>query len=153
MIKILKTILFLAICMNVISCQEDSEPTKDTTVEKVIQDDPHLDTNQVNKASFLGTYKGILPCADCSGIETMITLRGDSSYVIVSKFLDSELSPMPFEDGGTFTIGNDRLILTDKGGETWNYAVEKGSLLQIDKQGNPLVNTNVDSYRLNKINL
>lgn len=34
-----------------------------------------------------GEYKGILPCADCEGIETEIELNADKSYELTEKYL------------------------------------------------------------------
>eukprot|EP01133_Synstelium_polycarpum_P010467 gene10467-12187_t len=35
-----------------------------------------------------GTYKGTVPCADCPGIETIITLNKDQSYSMETKYLE-----------------------------------------------------------------
>src|SRR5690554_4349791 len=44
-----------------------------------------------NSLDWKGTYTGILPCADCEGIETKVVLR-DSTYTLSSMYLGKEES-------------------------------------------------------------
>src|SRR5690554_2181081 len=34
-----------------------------------------------------GTYSGVLPCADCEGIQTELTLKEDGNYILTSEYL------------------------------------------------------------------
>lgn len=38
--------------------------------------------NSRNSLDWEGTYKGILPCADCEGIETMVILKDNDRYTL-----------------------------------------------------------------------
>lgn len=38
------------------------------------------------------TYTGILPCADCSGIQTTLTLSGNQTYTVTSVYLGRNAS-------------------------------------------------------------
>ena len=44
-------------------------------------------TTQATPA-FIGTYKGVLPCASCAGIETTLELNADGSYRLTTLFLE-----------------------------------------------------------------
>ena len=49
----------------------------------------------------VGTFKGTLPCADCSGIETVLTINDDMTYKLSSTYLDKHT--IPFVEEGTWT--------------------------------------------------
>ena len=38
--------------------------------------------------AFIGTYKGVLPCASCAGIETTLELATDGNYTLTMLFLE-----------------------------------------------------------------
>ena len=48
-----------------------------------------------------GSYHGVLPCADCEGIDTTITLSRDLTFVLRSRYLGK--SDRVFERRGSFT--------------------------------------------------
>src|SRR5690606_14856830 len=67
-------------------------------------DDHHTAQNSLD---WQGTYSGILPCADCSGIETELTLNEDQTFVLTDIYLgktDSETNKLTgkFEWNGNF---------------------------------------------------
>ncbi|HMN76371.1 MAG TPA: copper resistance protein NlpE N-terminal domain-containing protein [Burkholderiaceae bacterium] len=41
-----------------------------------------------NALDWAGTYEGVMPCADCPGIKTRLTLRQDGSYEVTSEYID-----------------------------------------------------------------
>ena len=43
--------------------------------------------NSQNSLDWEGTYRGILPCADCEGIETKITLSANGTYEYKASYL------------------------------------------------------------------
>ncbi len=56
-----------------------------------------------------GTYVGRLPCADCSGIESSLTLQCDSlchggKYMIIDKYLDGKNAGQPNKRKGSWQI-------------------------------------------------
>ncbi len=61
-----------------------------------------------NENSALGVFTGILPCADCEGIETTITLKenkekNERTYTLKEVYL-GQGSDKPFETTGMWTI-------------------------------------------------
>ncbi|MDR3201104.1 MAG: copper resistance protein NlpE, partial [Spirochaetales bacterium] len=63
--------------------------------------------------SIAGTYTGIIPCADCEGIETVITLTSDNRYTIRWRYLGKEPENL-FEDSGTFSFDPNVNVITLK---------------------------------------
>src|SRR5690606_42104014 len=57
--------------------------------------------NAQNALDWGGTYKGTLPCADCIGIETTITLHEDLTYSLSRIYLQKENGA--FEETCTFS--------------------------------------------------
>ena len=43
--------------------------------------------NSRNSLDFAGVYEGVLPCADCPGIQTRLTLNRDVSYELSTLYL------------------------------------------------------------------
>lgn len=99
-----------------------------------------------------GGYSGILPCADCEGISTELTLNSDGTYQLISQYL-----------------GKEELIDTVSGEFTWNeegnvvklggiqaeegsalYRVEENRLRFLDIEANVIEGDLADNYILVK---
>ena len=94
--KILITsVLTLIFAISCTTKKEESVTTPEATEEFK---DEH---NAKNSLDYLGTYKGILPCADCEGIETTITLNKDETYTSTVKYLGK--SSEEIKEIGDFT--------------------------------------------------
>jgi len=100
-----------------------------------------------------GTYLGVLPCADCAGIETKISLNMDNTYQISWKYL--EKNDEVYVNEGTFTWNSTGNIIIfenmDTNKEPTMYKVCENYLLQLDLQGNVITGELADKYILNKI--
>ena len=46
--------------------------------------------NSRNSLDWAGTYEGVLPCADCPGTKTRLTLNQDGSYRLVTQAQGSQ---------------------------------------------------------------
>ena len=46
--------------------------------------------NSRNSLDWVGIYEGVLPCADCPGIKTRLTLNYDGSYRLVTRAQGSQ---------------------------------------------------------------
>lgn len=49
--------------------------------------------NSRNSLDWAGVYEGVIPCADCPGIRTRLTLRKDGSYELSSEYLERQVAP------------------------------------------------------------
>ena len=102
-----------------------------------------------------GVYKGMIPCADCEGIEVEIQLKEDNSYKMVMNYLGRGDSK--FTDEGLFewdeTGGKVRFIVEDEGVGNW-YRVGENNLLMLDAEGNKIENNfPPEIYMLEKIDV
>src|SRR6187431_1282003 len=41
--------------------------------------------NSMNSVDWVGTYRGVLPCASCEGIETELTLNKNKTYDLITR--------------------------------------------------------------------
>ncbi|WP_298643663.1 copper resistance protein NlpE N-terminal domain-containing protein [uncultured Cardiobacterium sp.] len=61
-----------------------------------------------NNAAFLGTYNGVLPCADCDGLQISLTLTG-GNYTIQSTKLGKKQENK--QDSGVYRTTTDKQYL------------------------------------------
>lgn len=105
--------------------------------------------NAQTSLDWAGTYKGIVPCADCEGIETTIILYEDLSYSISRRYLHKE--ERTFKEEGTFfwnEAGSTIQLSTDDG----QYFVGENTLFHLDEEGNRITGDLAEHYMLKKVN-
>ncbi|MEO3737524.1 copper resistance protein NlpE [Shewanella baltica] len=131
------------------ACSE--APKEDTAVDTTqVQTEaaktvPVGDTSQ-NSLDWAGSYEGVLPCASCEGIQTLITLQSDNSFVQETVYLgkdekilklmgkaawDEKGQKITLEDGTQYLVGENQLIMLDTQGQritgdlATNYVLKK----------------------------
>lgn len=112
---------------------------------------PDMHTSEIN-LDWQGTYKGVLPCADCQGIETEITLYKDKRYTKKTKYLGDD-SRQVFEQKGIFvwdSTGSFIQLDSIKNAAT-KYKVGENYLQQLDLEGNVIRGDLKEHYILEKI--
>jgi heat shock protein HslJ len=105
--------------------------------------------NSQNALDWDGIYRGVLPCADCAGIQTTLYLNRDLSFLKKTKYLGK---PDPaFELSGKFTwntAGN--TITLNDAGQTVSYFVGENTLTQLDRSGSKITGNLAPNYILSK---
>ncbi len=90
-----------------------------------------------NAVDWAGVYKGMIPCADCEGIEVEIQINENNTYKRVLNYIGKEESK--FSDEGAFewdeTGGKIRFVLDENDISNW-YRVGENQLLMLDTEGN-----------------
>lgn len=153
----------LIIFISLLSCNDNREPRqkmaatdsgdtakKVTDTSKVVTHDMHTSANSLD---WKGTYKGVLPCADCPGIETSVTLDSGNTYAIRTKYLGKATNK--FEDHGNFVwneAGNTITLIGVKD-KVKKFFVSEGFLTQLDSAGNKIPGNFADKYILTKISV
>lgn len=61
-----------------------TETATSTKTEEKEQERAAVTIETVTKETYLGIYKETLPCADCEGIQTVLTLNADDCYTLES---------------------------------------------------------------------
>ncbi|WP_132980646.1 copper resistance protein NlpE [Pigmentiphaga sp. D-2] len=90
--------------------------------------------NARNTLDWDGVYEGTLPCADCPGIRTRLTLRQDGRYELETQYLDRQ--PRVDRVEGSFTWQPDGTRITlDQAAGGRQYFVAEGRLIQLYMDG------------------
>lgn len=97
-----------------------------------------------------GTYKGILPCADCEGIETILVITEEMTFHMKTRYLGKDETV--FEQKGNFlwNENGDKIIINEKGSNQRSYLVGENYLIQLDLEGNRITGELADKYYLKK---
>jgi copper homeostasis protein (lipoprotein) len=128
---------------------QTAEPASSQTEARSAVADSH---NSANALDWAGVYNGVLPCADCEGIQTSLTLHQDQSYQLSTSYLGKEDASI--EQQGKFewnSAGTVIHLLDQTDGPVW-YQVAEGQLIQLDMQGQPITGDLADQYKLKKQN-
>lgn len=84
------------------------------------------------------SWRGVLPCADCEGIETSLFLEKDGTWVMNERYQGVREEPSSFASYGTWARTADKLVLTDSNGEKSYYRAKGNALEMLDREGNPV---------------
>jgi copper homeostasis protein (lipoprotein) len=131
------------------ACQQKETEQKNTQKDTVLSQvtDGH---NAKSSIDYVGIYKGILPCADCEGLETTVVINENNTYCVKTKYLGK--GEKVFEKKGTFSwnkSGN-TIILNDMENAPKFYFVGENNLTQLDMEGKKINGGLAEDYILSK---
>jgi heat shock protein HslJ/uncharacterized lipoprotein NlpE involved in copper resistance len=128
----MRTLFFALSVVALAGCQPEQATEVPATPSAEPAPPPVVDMHTSRNAlDWPGTYEGLLPCADCPGIHTQLTLAQDDRFEIVARRLVRDATPTagqgPFEWGPEGNV----IALGAEGGEQ-RFAVGEGRLLLLD---------------------
>lgn len=85
------------------------------------------------------SFSGVIPCADCSGIDTSLFLQQDGTYVLQESYLGAKDGDLTFASYGSWARTADKLVLTDSKGEKRYFHPQGDNLAMLDTTGAPIV--------------
>lgn len=141
-------IVFVLLVIGLISCN-----TKEKNQEEVTEDtelnftDEHTAQNSLD---WMGEYEGVLPCADCEGIRTIVVLNENGTFT--SKQIYVKEPVFEVENQGSFTWDETGFIITLKpdDGNIRSYRVVEGAIILLDNEGKEITGELAEYYRLTK---
>ena len=138
----MKKLVFLACCILFLSCNNKTVKGK-----SIPASDTHTSANSLD---WQGTYKGTLPCADCQGIQTELTLNNDNTYVLSTKYLGKD--SISNVENGSFSWNKEgnAITLADAKNKPGQYFVGENRVTQLDMSGNKITGALTDNYILAK---
>ncbi|MWL75254.1 copper homeostasis/adhesion lipoprotein NlpE, partial [Escherichia coli] len=83
------------------------------------------------------SWRGVLPCADCEGIETSLFLEKDGTWVMNQRYQGAK-EPATFASYGNWARTAEKLVLTDNEGEKHYFRAKGEGLEMLDTEGNPI---------------
>ncbi|MVZ66749.1 copper resistance protein NlpE [Sphingobacterium sp. DK4209] len=109
------------------------------------KDTEHTSQNSVDWA---GTYKGVIPCADCPGIETTVVLNDDLTFKYTGVYQERDSK---IEDAGKFMWHDNGSVVHLMGKEVnMKLKVGENQLFSLDQDGKPIDGPLKDHYILKK---
>lgn len=143
-----KSLLFilLAAAVAFTSCKTSKQTSAPKSPGNIIVGD-----NSQTSLDWPGVYTGTLPCADCEGILTSITLNADLTYKRATTYKGKTVTP--FIETGKFTWdkGGSSITLQNKDNSgPSRYLVGENHLKQLDMQGHVVTGNLADLYLLYK---
>ena len=123
-----------------VSCSKKEEAKTAETPQAVEADSAQAQPEEAAKAEapkkHVGEFSGKLPCADCPGIETKLTLNEDGSFLLDETYLEKKDGQ--FNAKGSYEVSADGAFVTLK--EEGNdkprvFLVEEDAAYLVEKVG------------------
>lgn len=140
-------LILIAVSILVLSCGSKSKNTSQTA-EVILKE---VETAE-NLFNWEGTYEGILPCADCEGIKTELTITNDREYILSIHYLtEKNDGPRESAEGKILWEENNiRLLGSGTFDSSSYFKVEKDQLRYLDVNGEEVTGELADKYILKK---
>jgi len=109
--------------------------------------------NSRNSLDWSGVYRGVLPCADCEGIQMEIRLKENLTYKMTTHYLGK--SEQVFRNSGPFewNAEGSRIMLKDMKESAGHrlFQVGENRLFMLDRDGNRIQGDLATWYILEKV--
>lgn len=110
----------------------------------------HIGDNSEVSLDWAGTYRGLLPCADCPGIRTVLTLRTDRTYLLQRRYLERGEDAFTYEGSFTWDPTGSYITLSEESGGG-KFLVGENRLFQLDGDGQRITGELADLFILTKM--
>lgn len=102
---------------------------------------------------YTGRYEGIVPCADCEGIETVLTLVDTTNFVLETKYLGKPSNDIHKVEGMyNWSEKNNVIRLNGITDRPNLFFVAENKLIQLDMEGQRISGDLATKYELAKVN-
>ncbi len=140
---IMKNPFLVAVLVTVTFCGCKPTSVHDKTGETTNAD------NSRNSLDWAGIYRGMLPCADCSGVRTQIILNKDLTYEMALQYVGKGSGVI--KSNGMLQWNGAGSIITLTGSREPNqYLVGEGKLFKLDMDGKRIQGDVAEQYVLKK---
>ena len=112
----------------------------------------HLTAVEEGK-KFHGVFYGFLPCDNCNGIKSTLSLKDNNNYLLVTQ--PAKESSREFYEKGKYSWDNENklVLLTPKNHEatTRQYRIkDEGTLIQLNDDGTQATGADLEKYTLRR---
>lgn len=138
-----KLFLILALLTIISACNSNKKSNQNTDA---------MPDNSKTSLDWPGVYRGVLPCADCEGIETELTLNADLTYVISSIYLGKNNEALKENGNFKWDEAGAKITLENTDSKATNqYLVGENMLFKLDANGNRIEGDLKEKYQLKKV--
>lgn len=107
----------------------------------------------VVQADSVITYSGVIPCADCEGIESIVSLKKDFTFTGRLLYMGRKSTGAgsnELNQSGSWMRHGNTIHLLEKSGNSTYYLQTDSSLVQVDDKGVRIGGTLADKFVLKK---
>ncbi|MDR1370129.1 MAG: copper resistance protein NlpE N-terminal domain-containing protein [Dysgonamonadaceae bacterium] len=96
------------------------------------------------KANFMGAFSGTLPCADCEGMLTTLTLNADGTYILETVY-QGKGDDNKFTEQGKWTPSDDLTFIElnydrrNDSGAVYYALIDRNTLEKLDINAEPII--------------
>lgn len=145
-------LVFIAIASLLLIAPGCKKKNKTTETQTQTQKAVTTHTSE-NSLDWNGIYAGVLPCADCEGIQTTIVLNNNGEYEMRTKYLGKDNNE--FTANGKFEWFDNgskiRLLNVNPDEAPSMYQVGENQLIQLDLQGKKVDGGLAQNYHMTKV--
>lgn len=94
-------------------------------------------------------FSGVVPCADCAGIETTLQLAKDGTYILGRTYLAAKNEENTFFETGHWVMDGKKIVLSQQDGQKSYYQMKGENLVMLDIDGEPIQSSL--NYELDKV--
>ena len=146
-----KLLTIFCLIFLLVQCKKESSEE----VQEEVYGDPYEVIQPMHESrlalDYTGRYEGIVPCADCEGIETILTLKDTSNYVLETRYLGKGSQNFDQVEGIYQWSEKNNVIrlngLTDRPNM---FFVGENYLIQLNMMGERVTGELASAYFLNK---
>ncbi len=144
------SLLYIAFFTVLTACGTGSNTEENNAEDNQEQEFTDSAHNSRNSLDWNGVYSGTLPCEDCPGIDTRITLKSDGTFERMLVYQEKENGTI--SDSGNFTWdeSGSTVTLAFADGSTQSYKVGENILFHLDAEGNIISGELENEYQLIK---
>lgn len=102
-----------------------------------------------NDLNWVGDYKGVLPCADCEGIETELELKANNTYELSEEYRGKQNNEFKAKGSFTFDADQSNVITLDEQGQKRKFFIGDNFVELRDMQTGKNLDTQLN-YKLMK---
>lgn len=133
--------------------QKQSDPTYTQQTIQLIDPQSHIPIGDTAETSldWNGTYKGVIPCADCQGIEYVLELNQDKTFKLTQTYLGKSAQILVQQGGFHFDKMQPSLIKLDAHGSNQVFFIGEGWAELRYSDGKKITGNLENLYRLSKL--
>jgi heat shock protein HslJ/uncharacterized lipoprotein NlpE involved in copper resistance len=143
-----KNILLLFLLL-MFSCQKQNINQTESKVDSV-KNSVENAHNAKKSLDYVGTYKGILHCADCEGLDTEIVINENETYRIKTRYQGKGNKNFIKKGNFTWDKNGSTIILANIENAPNQYLIGKNTLTQLDLSGQKITGSLANDYILSK---
>jgi uncharacterized lipoprotein NlpE involved in copper resistance len=139
------------------ACSEPSSTSTGEDGESLIQtqsaiaNGPSSETIEVmSPGEMTGTYTGVMPCGDCDGIKTSLSLKEDDTFILDREYIGKEATNLQVVGTYNYDDQSQMITLENVADGPSKFLILNGEIWLLDVNSNRMQGDLADHYVLTK---